>query len=102
MLRQIESKQDLENLVKNDSCFVVFDTPWSAPCRLQLSILKKIGARQKKYTEFVNVNIDRYPDLARAYRINNIPTIIYFSKNRERKRYVGLQSETSILQMIGI
>ena len=102
MLKQIQPEHDLERWVKKRRCFVLFDATWSAPCRLQKTILEKIASEHEKCAEFVSINIDRYPDLARDFAIDNIPTIVVFNKNKVTKRYVGLQSEATILRALGI
>lgn len=74
-----------------------FEAAWCAPCqemRSALSRLKQSGVRVRY------IDVDREPELARRYRVRNIPAFVSVVNGREVKRTVGACSYRTLLDMV--
>lgn len=89
-------KAEFNSLINEKFALIAFSTCWSSPCTAQQQILG-IFERQEEQPVLVGyIDVDRYPELAARYRIQTVPTLIFFSKSREIKRQLGLQSLAAI------
>jgi thioredoxin 1 len=79
---------------------VDFNADWCAPCRAQEPIIKKLANVYKNRASVLEINIDKNRTLATNYMVQSIPTLIIFKDGKEIKRFVGLQSETSIAKSL--
>jgi len=67
-----------------------FWAEWCAPCRMLEPIIEEIAEKYTPKIEVVKINVDENPDLASAFNIMGIPTIIVFNRGKEYTRYVGV------------
>jgi len=86
-----------KNLIKKDVALVDFNAPWCSPCRVQKPIIREIRKKYKNKVSVVEINIDDEKKLASHFRIQSIPTLIFFQKGQETKRLVGLQSKAALI-----
>lgn len=75
---------------------VDFNAPWCAPCRALEPVIKKIRIAYQNRVGIFEINIDEQGPLAVDYGVQSIPTLIIFKDGKEIRRFVGLQSETTI------
>ena len=53
-----------------------FWAPWCAPCRAIAPVLDALAERWAGRVQFIKVNIDEQPELAQAFKIRSIPTLV--------------------------
>ena len=70
-----------------------FWTPWCAPCRMQLPIVKQMAEDGYRVG---TVNVSEQMELAGRLGVMNIPTLIVFKDGKEYQRFVGLQSRQTL------
>jgi thioredoxin 1 len=75
---------------------VVFWAPWSEPCRIMISVLKRITSTRKSLS-ILAANADNNLLLSMGYQIQSIPTLMCFVRGYERDRIIGTASEEAIL-----
>ncbi|MDV0446365.1 Thioredoxin [Methanosarcinaceae archaeon Ag5] len=78
-----------------------FSATWCGPCRMQKPILDEL---EKKYADKVNfrvVDIDELPDMARAFNIHAVPTLVVLVDGKEVSRFVGVSSKEKLETEIG-
>ena len=92
----MEINQFKEELKKGVS-LVDFNAPWCAPCRAQEPAIKKLAATYRDRAAIIEINIDQHNSLPTEYGVQSIPTLIIFKDGKEIKRFVGLQSEETII-----
>jgi thioredoxin 2 len=65
------------------------------PCHLMHPILERLAARRAGQVAVVRINVETYPELAREFRVQGVPTFIVVHKGTERGRSVGAADESS-------
>ena len=79
---------------------VDFWAAWCGPCRTVSPAIARIARELAGRALTVKVNVDRKPDVARAYEVQGIPTIMLFWRGEPRMRLTGAYPYEAILQNI--
>ena len=88
-----------EVLQSDKPVLVDFFATWCGPCRMVSSIVDEIGA-EVTGAKVGKVNVDEQPELAQAFGIASIPTLLVIRDGRTVNRAVGVRSKEEILQML--
>ena len=67
---------------------VDFYADWCGPCRMLAPVLESVSAERQDVT-IVKVDVDQSSQIASAYKIQSIPTMILFVNGREVSRGQG-------------
>lgn len=70
---------------------VDFYATWCGPCKMQAPILEKVKEKIGDAGTIVKVDIDRNGELASAYNVQSVPTLILFKDGKAVWRTVGVQ-----------
>ncbi len=66
---------------------------WSArcsPCQVMGGLLDEIGPDYTGRVQIFKLNVDQNPETAMQYRIQSIPTVIFFRNGKPVDRVIGL------------
>jgi len=99
-MNEIMSSDDFETAIKNGVTLIDFNAPWCAPCRAQEPILAKLATQFEGKAQVSAMNIDNNREIAGKLGIQSIPTLIIFKNGKEIQRFVGLQSENTLADVI--
>ncbi len=80
---------------------VDFWAPWCGPCRMVGPIIEELADELDGDVIVGKVNVDEQPDLAAAYGVMSIPTIILFKDGDEADRSIGAKSKEALLEFLG-
>ena len=75
---------------------VDFYADWCPPCRALAPTLYKLSAEFADRVKIVKVNIDAEPELANQFRVESIPTLIFFAEGQPVGRASGLVNESGL------
>ena len=78
---------------------VDFWAAWCGPCRMLSPVISEIAAQAEGKYKVGKVNVDEEPELAAAYRISSIPTLLVFRDGKAAASSVGVQSRDDIEDM---
>lgn len=78
---------------------VDFWAPWCAPCRMVSPLVDEI-ADERDDIKVVKVNIDEEAELARAYKVMSIPTLLVIKDGEVVNRTVGAMPKAEIKALL--
>ena len=101
MAVMIVTKENFQEEVMQAGCPVLLDfwATWCGPCRMVSPIVDEIGT-EVTGAKVGKVNVDEQPELAQAFGIASIPTLLVIRDGRTVNRAVGVRSKEEILQML--
>ncbi len=79
---------------------VTFSATWSRPCQVLDSVLEEVAAACAWRVKVVRINADNHPDLSLIWKIQSVPTLLYFAEGGLRARIVGTASRQAILSKL--
>ena len=95
------NKNNFREEVLNSEKTVLMDfwAPWCGPCRMVLPILEEIAA-ERPDIKVCKVNVDEERDLARQFRVMNIPMLAIMKDGKLINQAVGARPKQQILDML--
>lgn len=76
-----------------------FWAPWCTPCRMVGPLVEEI-AEEREDIKVVKINIDEEPELANAYKITSIPTLMVIKDGEVVARTSGAMPKAEIKAML--
>ena len=76
-----------------------FTAPWCGPCRTLAPIMEnvKVGFPDVR---FETIDVDSDPNTAARYGVRSIPAIVFERNGVEVRRFTGVQSESTLRNVI--
>lgn len=95
------TRQNFKQEVINSDKPVLIDfwAPWCGPCRVIGPIVEQV-AEENDAVKVGKVNVDEQPELAQAFGVMSIPTLVVMKNGEVTNRVVGVQTKRAILSMI--
>ena len=75
---------------------VDFWAPWCGPCRALAPRLEQLAQRFDGQLQLRKLNVDEAPELAAAFGVRGVPTLVLFKNGQPHARLVGLQTEEQL------
>jgi thioredoxin 1 len=88
-----------EVLKSEKTVLVDFYADWCGPCRMVSPIVDEIAAEHPEY-KVVKVNVDAENELASAYGVMSIPTLIVIKEGKVVEQSTGARPKAQILAML--
>jgi thioredoxin 1 len=92
---------NFESQIQEGVTLVDFWAPWCGPCRMQAPILDRVATRTQGTATVAKVNVDQASEVAAAYGIRSIPTVLVFRDGQIVREFVGVQSEATLMAAVG-
>jgi thioredoxin 1 len=80
---------------------VDFWAPWCGPCRIVGPVLDELSTEYKGKVDFYKVNTQEEQELASAFGIQSIPSLLFIPKNGQPQMAVGALPKQDLKKMIG-
>lgn len=77
-----------------------FFATWCPPCRKLTPVLKELAAEYGDKVRFYKVDVDKDPDLAKAFGVKSMPTIFYISKDGVLNSSIGYMDKDKLKEVI--
>ncbi len=79
---------------------VDFWADWCAPCMMLAPIIEEISDELDGKVNVCKIDVDQAQDLAAAYGVISIPTLMIFSKGKEVERTAGYMPKEDVLAFV--
>lgn len=95
-MQVINNNNIKEVLASSKVVLIDFWATWCGPCRMLSPTVDDIAAQYEGRIEVAKCNVDDAEDVAAAYGIRSIPTLIFFKDGEVADRTVGVVSKSDI------
>ncbi len=79
---------------------VDFWATWCGPCRMLAPVMEKLSDEYAGRAEFVKIDVDDNPDLAREYSIMSIPCVMVFKDGQLAGKSVGFLPQPAMKEFL--
>ena len=94
------NKDNFEQIKNGDQTVLIdFYADWCGPCRMVAPIVEEI-AKENASVVVGKINVDDDPELAQAYGVMSIPTLIVLKGGKEVARSTGARPKAQIQAML--
>lgn len=87
MVKKINSSE-FEQVRSSKAAIVDFSAEWCGPCKMLAPVIDELS-EEIDGVEFYNVDVDQNPELAREFRIMNIPAVIALKDGEVAGQQIG-------------
>ncbi len=96
------TKDNFEQEVMNSDKSVLLDfwASWCGPCRMVGPTVEQVAKETVNTAKVGKVNVDEEPELAQAFNVMSIPTLVVMKNGKIVQNVVGVKSKQDILDMI--
>lgn len=102
MAEMILTMDNFENEVLNSDKPVLVDfwAEWCGPCKMLSPVISEIEEDYEGRIKVGKINVDEQPELAAAFRISNIPTVMVFENGKVKNVSIGYRQKEELTAML--
>ena len=96
------TKQNFEKEVLQSEKPVLLDfwAGWCGPCKMIGPIVEQMAEDTMNTVRVGKINVDEEQELAQAFQVMSIPTLVVIKNGRVERKAVGVQSKQALLSML--
>lgn len=97
----ITSKNFEEEVAKSDIPVLLdFWATWCGPCKMMSPIVDEVASQVQGKAKVGKINVDEEQELASAFGIMSIPTLVVIENGKLKTQTVGVRSKQEVLNML--
>jgi thioredoxin 1 len=100
MIKHIKTVEEFKNETSKSTVLVDFFATWCGPCKMIAPELEKLDNQGIEGLNIVKVDVDEAPEIAAAFNIRSIPTLIVFKEGKATKTVLGYHNLNQLLNLV--
>ena len=98
---ETKSKETFRDVINGEKPVLVdFFAEWCGPCKMMTPILQQLRERMKDELRILKLDVDRNPEVANAFQVQGVPTLILFHKGEMVWRQSGVMQAGALENII--
>jgi thioredoxin 1 len=90
-----------QEVLRSDKPVLIdFWASWCGPCRMLSPVISEIAEEYGDKVKVCKVNVDQEGDLAAAFHVSSIPTLVVLKDGKITNSVVGVRPKAQIVGMI--
>ncbi len=89
-----------EIIAQDKPVLVDFFAEWCGPCKTMAPILNDLKKRVGEQASIIKIDVDKNPQVATAYQVQGVPTLILFKKGKSVWRKSGVVMVNDLEKLI--
>lgn len=95
------TKENFEEIAKNNTLLLDFWAQWCGPCRMIAPAVEEI-AQEREDIVVGKIDVDEEMDLAKQFGITSIPTLILLENGQIKAQSLGYRPKDELLRVLGL
>lgn len=101
MILHINDELEFKNAIKEGKVFVDFFAEWCGPCQMLAPVIEDMDAKGEfGDIKVIKVDVDEAPEIAGAYGIQSIPTLLLLKDGKIINSSLGFMPKPMLLKFI--
>jgi thioredoxin 1 len=96
---KVLNNKNFKAATKRGVVLIDFWAAWCGPCKIIAPTLNEIADTQEDF-KVAKVNVDHHQQLAKKFKVMNIPTMLILKDGKEAGRIVGVKTKRAILKEV--
>lgn len=100
VLKITKEKFEKEVMQSDKPILLDFWASWCGPCKMVGPVVEQVAAETIDVARVGKINVDEEQELAQAFKVMSIPTLVVMKEGKVVKSTVGVQSKQTLLSML--